>query len=179
MRRMKRSSRRAALGLAVLAVLVVAVPAFAVDVSPEPGPPGQSKPRPAKGPEVPVTVTGTVATSTDAKGRPEYTVTASGTTWTLSAGPKWFWGTNSPLGDFVGDSVRIVGTHREGDNDLEVETVDGQAVREAGRPAWAGGPSWAGQKHPGWKPWKGDKPGKGLGREGAPGQNKASDAPGD
>jgi hypothetical protein len=179
MRGMKRSSRRAAVALSVVAVLALAAPASAVDVSPS-GPPGQSKPRPAKGPEVAVTVTGTVASATDAKGRPEYSVTASGTTWTLSAGPKWFWGANNPLADFVGDSVTIAGTHREGDNDLDVETVDGKAVREAGRPAWAGGPSWVGQKHPGWKAWKGgDKPGNGLGREGAPGQNKASAAPAD
>lgn len=175
---MKGSSRRLALTVAMAAAALTAVPALAADASPEPGPPGHSKVKPAKGPEVAATVTGTVTSSTDAKGRPEYTVTVSGTTWTLSAGPKWFWGTNSPLAEFVDDSVTITGTHRQGSNDLDVDTVDGTAVREPGRPAWAGGPSWVGQKHPGWKAWKGgDRPGRGLGREGAPGQNKASAAP--
>ena len=37
-----------------------------------------------------------------------------------------------------------------------------------GRRTWV-----VGSTHPGWKPWMADgKPGKGLGREGAPGQQK-------
>lgn len=163
--------------LAGLLSVAVTGSVLGADASAAPVPPGQAKEKPKKGPEIAVTVRGTVAASTDDKGRPEYSVTASGTTWSLSAGPKWFWGTTSPLAEYVGDSVTIVGTHREGSADLDVATVDGTAVREAGRPAWAGGPSWAGQRHPGWKPWKADKPGRGLGREKAPGQNKETTTP--
>ena len=42
-----------------------------------------------------------------------------------------------------------------------------------GKPPWAGGPWVVGETHPGWKPWMADgKPGKGHGRENAPGQLK-------
>jgi hypothetical protein len=178
---MNRRPRATTLLLGVMLSLVVAAPVAAADASAKPVPPGQAKEKPnkgPKGPEVSVTVSGTVAATTDGKGRPDYSLTVSGTTWSLSAGPKWFWGTGSPLAEYVGDSVSIVGTHREGSTDLDVGTVDGTAIRDPGRPAWAGGPSWAGQKHPGWKAWKGIKPGRGLGREGAPGQNKDKNAPG-
>ncbi len=171
----------------LLLAALAAAPVLAADASAPPAPPGQTKPKPdkpgkpdkaAKGPELAITVTGTVEASTDGKGRPEYTITVSGTTWALSAGPKWFAAAASPLKAAVGDSVTVVGTHREGDTDLDVETIDGKAVREDGRPAWAGGPSWVGQQHPGWKAWKlNGKPGRGLGREGAPGQNKPSAEP--
>ncbi len=169
---MKPSRRSAAVLLGLAAVLAFAVPVIAADASPEPGPPGREN-KPPKGPEVAVTVRGEVTASTDEKGRPAYTLTASGTTWELSAGPKWFWGTSSPLAAHAGTSVTVVGTHREGSTDLDVDTIDGAAIREAGRPAWAGGPSWVGQKHPGWKAWKLDgKPGRGLGLDKAPGQSK-------
>jgi hypothetical protein len=56
---------------------------------------------------------------------------------------------------------------------LSVDTVDGKAIRAAGKPPWAGGPWVVGSSHPGWKDWMADgKRGKGLGRENAPGQNK-------
>ena len=56
---------------------------------------------------------------------------------------------------------------------LDVETVDGTAIRAPGKPPWAGGPWAVGSTHPGWKPWMADgKPGNGNGRAGAPGQSK-------
>ena len=65
----------------------------------------------------------------------------------------------------------MAGTTHEGTTELDVETVDGATLRAAGKPPWAGGPWVVGSTHPGWKPWMADgKPGKGLGREGAPGQ---------
>ena len=172
--------------------LAVAIPVLAADPSASPNPPGQSKPdkspnpgqqkkaekaakqaKEAKTPEVAVSVEGTVQQTTDGQGRPAYTLTAGGTTWELSAGPPWYWGDNNPLKAFVGKSVKIAGSSHEGSTELDVETVDGTAVRAAGKPPWAGGPWVVGESHPGWKPWMADgKPGNGLGRDGAPGQNK-------
>jgi hypothetical protein len=70
--------------------------------------------------------------------------------------------------------VTVHGWQREGTTDVSVDTVDGVALRAAGRPPWAGGPKAVGERHPGWKAWKlnGEKPGRGLGRERAPGQLK-------
>ena len=126
------------------------------------------------------TVAGIVEQTADEKGRPTFSISVDGTTWELSAGPKWFWGDGNPLAAFVGSSVEITGTHREGDPELDVETVDGQALRAEGKPPWAGGPKVVGESHPGWKAWKdgtAEKPGNGHGRENAPGQLK--DKPGD
>lgn len=137
----------------------------------------------AKGPELSVTVTGTVTTAKDEKGRPTFSITEGTTTWELSAGPKWYWGDANPLQAHVGKRITVVGTHHEGDNDLDVETIDGTVIREAGRPPWAGGPKVQSEKHPGWKAWKtwkADDTGKvrGHGRESAPGQvDKASPSP--
>jgi hypothetical protein len=75
------------------------------------------------------------------------------------------------LAKYVGSSVTVKGTHHEGSQDLDVESVDGTALREEGRPPWAGGPRVVGESHPGWK-GSSDKPGNGLGRDGAPGQGK-------
>ena len=73
----------------------------------------------------------------------------------------------------MGKSVSIAGSTHAGETELDVETVDGTALRAPGKPPWAGGPWVVGETHPGWKPWMADgKPGKGLGRENAPGQLK-------
>lgn len=131
--------------------------------------------KPEKGPETAVTVTGTVVKGQDEDGRPAFTITAAGKTWALSAGPAWFWGDRNPLAAYAGKSVTVVGTTREGSDELDVETVDGTAIRDAGKPPWAGGPWVVGEGHPGWKEWMADgKPGKGHGhgREDAPGQQK-------
>ena len=181
---MKRPGRRSTLLVGAVVALAIAVPVMGADPTPSPGPPGQTKPdktakpdKPEKAPEVAVTVTGTVTQGTDDKGRPTFSLTAGGTTWSLSAGPAWYWGDKNPLKAHVGDQVTITGSHRTGDTELDVATVDGTAIRAAGKPAWAGGPWRVGETHPGWKDWMADgKPGKGLGREGAPGQlKKAAD----
>jgi hypothetical protein len=166
----------------LVALLAIAVPAIAADPGPSGGPPGQTKEKPdkagkpdkaAKGPELAKTIRGTVERSTDAKGRPTFTITVDGVTWELSAGPKWFYGEDSPLAGHVGKSVEVAGTYHEGETELDVETVDGAAIREPGRPPWAGGPREVGERHPGWKAWKADGgPGNGHGRENAPGQLK-------
>ena len=185
------------IGGALIATFAIAIPVMGADPSPSAGPPGQSKPdkspnpnkpdkaakpgkaaKAAKGPEVAVTVQGTVTKATDEKGRPTYSVTAGGKTWELSAGPSWYWGDKNPLNAYVGKSVSIAGSTHEGEAELDVETVDGTALRAPGKPPWAGGPWVVGETHPGWKPWMADgKPGKGLGRENAPGQLKDKTSP--
>jgi hypothetical protein len=133
----------------------------------------ETKDKADKGPEIDVTVIGTVAQASDGKGRPTFTLTAGGTTWELSAGPPWYWGTNNPLAPYVGTTVTVAGSHHAGDTELDVETVDGKAIRAAGKPPWAGGPWVVGPNHPGWKDWMANgKPGRGHGRDGAPGQTK-------
>lgn len=171
------------LGIGLAFGLAVAIPVFAADPSSAPTPPGHSKPdkspKPGKGnqkahtPEVDVTVTGTVQQGTDGQGRPSFTLTADGKTWDLSAGPPWYWGDANPLKAYAGKSVTIAGSSETGSSELDVATVDGKAIRADGKPAWAGGPWRVGQHHPGWKSWMSDgKPGRGLGRDHAPGQQK-------
>jgi hypothetical protein len=131
------------------------------------------KPDKDKGPETAITVTGKVGESTNGKGWKTYTLTAGSTTYELSAGPPWFWGDKNPLAPYVGKTVQVVGTTHQGSTEIDVETVDGTAVREPGKPPWAGGPWVVGERHPGWKPWMvGGRPGHGHGRDGAPGQLK-------
>ncbi len=172
--------RRLAMVLTAAAVAVaVAVPVIASAAQPS-EPPGQTKPEKSpKGPKVDVTVRGTLAESTDEQGRPTFTITASGRTWEISAGPKWWYGQDSPLKAFVGKTITVTGSHREGQLDVSADTVDGKELRAAGRPPWAGGPRAVGERHPGWKGWSAaGKPGNGAGRDGAPGQvRKASPAP--
>jgi hypothetical protein len=181
-----KSRRMLLVGGAMVVALAIAIPVLGADPSPSAGPPGQSKPdksanpnkpdkapKAAKTPEVAVTVQGTVTKGTDDKGRPTYSVTANGKTWELSAGPSWYWGDKNPLNAYVGKSVSVAGSTHEGETELDVETVNGTALRAAGKPPWSGGPWVVGETHPGWKPWMADgKPGKGLGREDAPGQLK-------
>ena len=160
--------RPALLLVAIVATLAIAIPVLGADPSPSAGPPGQSKPdksgkpdkdtptpgkprrprRPAKTPEVDVTVEGTVQQGTDGQGRPSFTLTAGGTTWELSAGPPWYWGDKNPLAAYVGKSVKIAGSHHEGETELDVATVDGTAIRAAGKPPWAGGPGSSGRRTP-------------------------------
>ncbi|MEX1170474.1 MAG: hypothetical protein WEE50_10065 [Chloroflexota bacterium] len=154
-------SRRAFLPIAgLMTLLLVAAPVLAA--------------KPDKGPELARTLTGTVASSEDGKGRAIFTMTVGGVAWELSAGPRWFWGANNPLAPFVGKSVEVAGTYHAGENNLDVDTVDGKALRAPGRPAWAGGPKVVGKGHPGWKD---GNPGNGLGRANAPGQLKDKTTP--
>lgn len=196
--RTPRPARRLVLlvaGLGVAAALA-AGPVFGVDPVPGPDstdtgrqgppitPPGQAKQKDKqKVPSTPITVSGTVATTTDADGRTTYTLDADGTTYELGAGPAWFWGSDHPLAAYVGKQVDIAGEIREGSSEIDVETVDGVALRAPGKPPWAGGPKAVGERHPGWKAWKAahpdGKPGNGHGRDGAPGQLKKAEDAGD
>jgi hypothetical protein len=110
-----------------------------------------------KTPEVPITLRGTIATSTDGKGRPSFSLTAGGKTYELEAGPPWFWGANNPLARFVGKTVTVTGETHTGATDVDVLTVDGTVIRAPGKPPWAGGWKANGEKHPGWSQEKADK----------------------
>jgi hypothetical protein len=158
---------RGVLGLTVLAALiaVVALPTFAAD--PSPSPQGTEKPdkspKPAKAPKAekapgtPVTLSGTVGTRTDADGRVEYTLTTGATTVVLDGGPSWFYGDDHPLKAYVGKSVTVTGSQRAGEAQVDVEAVNGKALRAGGRPPWAGGWKRVGARHPGWTQEKMDR----------------------
>jgi hypothetical protein len=187
---MKSPNRRVGVALiAGLAVVAISIPVLAASPSPAASPLAAATPSPAakpdksakpdKGPETAVTLKGTIQKATDGQGRPAFTMTVDGKTWTISAGPPWFWGDKNPLAAFVGKSVTVAGTTRAGEAEVDVETVNGTALRQPGKPPWAGGPWVVGKTHPGWKDWMADgKPGNGHGPENAPGQvKKASPAP--
>ncbi|MBA2718106.1 MAG: hypothetical protein H0U52_02530 [Chloroflexi bacterium] len=155
------------LGVALVALIaVVAIPALAAPSS-APGlsapdlsaPEGSEKPgrgpKASKEPEVAVTLTGVVATTTGAEDETQYTITAAGKTLKLDGGPSWFFGDNHPLKPFVGKNVTIVGGQR-GD-EVDVETVDGVRLRAEGKPPWAGGWKAVGSAHPGWTQEKADR----------------------
>jgi hypothetical protein len=141
-------------GLAFIALLiVVALPVVAVDPSPKPVPPGQ-KDKPDK---APITLTGTIAAATDADGRATFTLSSGGTTYTLDGGPAWFYGDNHPLKAYVGKIVTVVGERAAGSTEVDVESVNGKALRAPGKPPWAGGWKVVGQRHPGWSQEKADR----------------------
>ena len=159
-----------------LVIGLIAIPVFAAAPSSAPAavsptaspiatkaPKPDKSPKPARGPkaerapEVAVTVTGTVGTRTDADGRTEYTLTTGGTVRVLDAGPSWFHGNDHPLKPFVGEQVTIAGEQRAGEDELEVTSVDGTAIRAPGKPPWAGGWKVVGKDHPGWTQEKWDR----------------------
>jgi len=145
------------IALAVLAILV-ALPALGAEPSPTPDGPGNSeKAKKEKVEKDPVTLNGTVASSTDTDGQTTYTINSGGTTYTLEAGPSWFYGDDHPLTPFVGKSVEIVGGKAADSNEVDVETVNGTALREGGKPPWAGGWKRVGEGHPGWSQEKADR----------------------
>ena len=141
--------------LAFVALIGLALPAFAAQ--PSPGPGNSDKAHKDKTPKAQVTLTGTVATSTDAEGASIYTLQSGGTTYTLEAGPPWFFGENHPLKPYVGKSVTVVGEKAADSNEVDVQSVDGKALREPGRPPWAGGWKRVGERHPGWSQEKADR----------------------
>ncbi|TME08836.1 MAG: hypothetical protein E6I65_12200, partial [Chloroflexi bacterium] len=138
---------------------------------------------PGKGNEAAITLTGTVQLATDAKGKPAYTLTSGLTTYTLKAGPRKLTGANSPLNQYVGQSVTITGKLAGGSNQVNVLTVNGTALRGQGKPPWASG--WnAGSGHPGRSQEKADRIGARFGDCFPPGQckdksNRGSDENGD
>jgi hypothetical protein len=172
------------LGAGLVAVLILALPAVAADPSARPvGEPGAGELRPEKPPKADreggsVTVTGVVQETTDPKGRRVFTIAADGTTWTLSAGPKWFWRDGDALRALVGRSVELGGKVRSGGAELHVDRIDGVALRGEARPPWAGGPTHVGDFHPGWKDGT-EEQDHGRGRATAPGQLKRDVAAGE
>jgi hypothetical protein len=167
-----RRIRLALVGGLVVVLAAVALPAFAAN--PDTGPaggngqrgpitaekspnPNAAKAKKARVPKEPITLTGTVRAATDADGNAEYRLSSGGTTYTLDAGPAWFHGDSHPLAAYVGESVTIVGEIAEGSTDVEVSTVDGTAIRPAGKPPWAGGWKRVGEAHPGWSQEKADR----------------------
>ena len=136
--------------LTVLAV-VLAVPVLAG----QPGV-GQGKAK-DKAPKAPITLDGTIEATQDADGATAYTLTDGGTTYTLEAGPPWFFGDDHPLQPFVGESVTVEGEVAEGSTEVDVISINGTALREAGKPAWAGGWRIVGKAHPGWSQDKADR----------------------
>jgi hypothetical protein len=140
------------------------------------GPPDKAgKPDKDHAPEHPVTLTGVVKAASGDEGG--YTLTVGSTVYELSAGPKWWWGDNNPLAKVVGKTVKIDGEQEEGSTEVDVLAIDGTAIRAPGKPPWAGGWKVVGPKHPGWAQWKIDMhAGKGLGKDGAPGQLKQDDS---
>jgi hypothetical protein len=159
---MKTEYRSALTGLALMAlVALVAGPAFAADPSPSAGaserPDKPAETEKTKVAELPITITGTVATSTDSDGDATFTLRSGGTTYTLDGGPAWFHGANHPLKAYVGKSVTVVGEREPGSTEVDVQTVDGKAIRAPGKPPWAGGWKVVGKLHPGWSQAKADK----------------------
>ena len=108
------------------------------------------EPKSAKAPGNDVTITGTVATRTNADGDTEYTMVAGGKTLVLEAGPRWFFGNDHPLKAFVGKRVTITGSQRTGEDEVDVQAVNGTRLRTPGKPPWAGGWKQVGEQHPGW-----------------------------
>jgi hypothetical protein len=132
-------------------------------VEPEPAaesPKPEKSPKPPKAEKAPatdVTISGTVGTRTDADGRTEYTMTAGGRTLVLDGGPSWFYGDDHPLRPYVGERVTITGSQRAGEDEVDVDAVDGTRLRAAGKPPWAGGWKRVGARHPGWTQEKADR----------------------
>jgi hypothetical protein len=160
-----RIPRTARAPLAVVAVaivaVVVAIPVLAASPSPSTSPgkgAGQGNGHGPKGshePEVQVTLKGSVSATTSADGETEYTITADGKTLRLEAGPAWYWRDKDPLKGAVGKTVTIVG-EQSGD-EVDVQSIDGVAIRPPGKPPWAGGWQVVGSIHPGWSQAKADR----------------------
>jgi hypothetical protein len=129
-----------------------------------------------KTPEVAITLRGTIASTTGDKGFPTFTMSSGGKIYELEAGPPWFWGANHPLAKFVGKTVTITGEAEAGGTDVDVEAVDGTAIRAPGKPPWAGGWKVVGERHPGWSQAKADKFKAKFGDCFPPGQCKKADA---
>lgn len=171
--------------VALVAAIAVGVPVV-LAADPTPGPAATESAKPGRGPKseeakaakVEVTLRGMIQRTTDGIGRSTFTLTSDSATFELSAGPKWFHGTDGgPLAAYIGKNVEVHGWQREGTTDVSVDTVDGTRIVPAGRPDWAGGPKVHGERHPGWKSWHATgKHGHGLGRQGAPGQLKPRSA---
>ena len=159
MNRLFASSRTPLAALAVLVLAIaVALPALAASPGASPGPEASKPakvPKADRSPEVPVTVRGLVSSTKGADGTTDITVASGGRTLHLRVGPPWYAAGSNLLTPFVGKTVTIVGD-QEGDT-IDVETIDGVAVRAPGKPPWAGGWKKFGAGHPGWSQAKADR----------------------
>jgi len=124
-----------------------------------------------------ITISGTVQVSTDAEGHETYSLQDGGKTYTLDAGPPWFFGDKYPLKPFVGQKVTIAGEVAQGSTDVDVDSVNGKALRAPGRPPWAGGWRMVGAAHPGWSQAKADRMKAKFGDCFPPGQCKDKPGP--
>ena len=177
--------------LAIALLLIIAVPVLAGGPTASDAP-GRNKDK-DKTPKTPITLNGTIERSTaDANGRSDYTLADGGKTYTLEAGPKWFFEKGAyPLDKYVGKNVKVEGEIAQDSTDVEVTAIDGTALREPGKPPWAGGWKLVGEKHPGWSQDKADRmkakfgdcfpPGqcrdKSKGADGAKDEPEGSEAP--
>ena len=154
----------------VALVALVAIPTLAATPTPSPKAapeaskaPGKSGDAPGKSKQkdkvagVAVDLSGRIGTRTNAAGETEYTLTVGSTTYTIDAGPSWYWKDKNPLKAFVGKAVKVTGEQKQGTTEVEVDTVDGKALREPGKPPWAGGWKVVGKDHPGWSQEKADR----------------------
>jgi hypothetical protein len=164
----------ALLVVALVFALVAAIPVFAAKPSQAPG---QANDK-AKGNGTPITLTGTIEVATDADGKATYSMISGGKKYTLEAGPPWFFGDKHPLKPYVGKSVRVVGEIAEGSTEVDVQSVDGTALRAPGKPPWAGGWKRVGSIHPGWSQDKADRMKAKFGDCFPPGQCKDKSARG-
>jgi hypothetical protein len=167
-------TRRLAIFLvgSLVAVALVAIPILAQRASPTAG-----KGQKAHAPEHAITVRGTVQRTTSADGASAYTLVASGTTYGLSDGPAWWWGAKDPLAGYVGRTVDVTGEIAEGSNEIDVQSIDGKALRAPGRPPWAGGPKVVGEKHPGSKASNGQEKARDKGKNKERAKPEASSSP--
>ena len=150
------SRRMSMLLVGLAALLLVAVPVLAGTGNGKANAPGQQK---EKTPKVAITLNGTIETgAADEDGKMSYTLTDGGKTYTLEAGPKWFFDAGSyPLEKYVGKNVKVEGEIAEGSTEVDVISIDGTPLRAAGKPPWAGGWKVVGEKHPGWSQEKADR----------------------
>ena len=128
--------------------------------------------------KTPIKLTGTIQLATDADGHETYSLQSGGKTYTLEAGPAWFFGDKYPLKKFVGQSVTIDGEVAAGSTEVEVDSVNGTALRAPGKPPWAGGWKVVGAAHPGWTQAKADRMKAKFGDCFPPGQCKDKPAKG-
>jgi hypothetical protein len=157
-----RSFRALRLPLVGLVVLLLAIalvlPALAASPAPSAatlaGKPSK-EPKADRSPEPTVTVHGLVSATKRADGTTDMTIASGATTLHLHVGPPWFAAASDPLAAFAGKTVTIVG-EQDGDT-IDVDTVDGVAVRGSGKPPWAGGWKTVGSAHPGWSQAKADR----------------------
>ena len=150
------SRRTSVVLLAIALALIVAVPVLAGGPGSS-NAPGKAKDK-DKTPKSPITLNGTIESSTDADGVAAYTLEDGGKTYTLEAGPKWFFDKGAyPLDPYVGKSVKVEGEVADGGTEVEVTSIDGTALREPGKPPWAGGWRVVGERHPGWSQEKADR----------------------